>query len=264
MFGYVYLTTNKVNGKRYIGRRTSNQFLGNQYLGSGVHLNKAIKKYGKENFSVEFIESTETLKDLIELERYFIRLADAVRDEGFYNSSYGGPQEGWTKGDGNIAKREDIRKINREKHLGKKMSPEFVEKQRQIHKGKPSGMKGHKQTDYCKKITSETTKNYNLTKRDYKKISKSKIGNKMIKKDGKCIRVRPEQLEQYLLNGWELGGLSRKGKYVNRHQSKPNTCTTKGKVAINNGIINTFVDSSLLEKYLCEGWTKGLKKRNNP
>lgn len=43
MCGYIYLTTNLVNGKKYIGRRTSKVFLGNAYLGSGNHLKSAIK-----------------------------------------------------------------------------------------------------------------------------------------------------------------------------------------------------------------------------
>ena len=42
MFGYIYITTNKVNGKRYIGQKTSPVFLGNKYLGSGEALNNAI------------------------------------------------------------------------------------------------------------------------------------------------------------------------------------------------------------------------------
>ena len=35
MFGYIYLTTNLINEKKYIGQKTSNKFLGESYLGSG-------------------------------------------------------------------------------------------------------------------------------------------------------------------------------------------------------------------------------------
>ncbi len=37
MFGYVYETTNLVDGKKYIGRCKSEIFLGEKYLGSGTN-----------------------------------------------------------------------------------------------------------------------------------------------------------------------------------------------------------------------------------
>ena len=58
-FGYVYKTTNKVNNKIYVGKHKSNRFDEN-YLGSGVLLSSAIKKYGKENFITEVLEKYHT------------------------------------------------------------------------------------------------------------------------------------------------------------------------------------------------------------
>lgn len=42
----VYKTTNLINGKIYIGVDSKNQAT---YLGSGLHISRAIKKYGKKN-----------------------------------------------------------------------------------------------------------------------------------------------------------------------------------------------------------------------
>lgn len=59
----VYKTTNLVNGKIYIGvHATETPYEFDDYLGSGFALNKAINKYGKENFKREtlFIFDTET------------------------------------------------------------------------------------------------------------------------------------------------------------------------------------------------------------
>ena len=56
MYGYIYKTTNIVNGKIYIGQKKSKIFLSNKYLGSGKRLHEAIQKYGKDNFKVELIE----------------------------------------------------------------------------------------------------------------------------------------------------------------------------------------------------------------
>ena len=53
-YGYIYKTTNLINGKIYIGQHKSNLF-DSQYKGSGVILRKAFAKYGKENFKVEII-----------------------------------------------------------------------------------------------------------------------------------------------------------------------------------------------------------------
>lgn len=56
MYGYIYKTTNTINGKIYIGQKKSSEFLGVQYLGSGKILKSAINKYGVEAFIVEVIE----------------------------------------------------------------------------------------------------------------------------------------------------------------------------------------------------------------
>ena len=55
MIGYIYKTTNLINGKIYIGQHKSSSFDTN-YYGSGKLLIKALKKYGKENFKIELIE----------------------------------------------------------------------------------------------------------------------------------------------------------------------------------------------------------------
>ena len=45
MKAFVYVTTNLINGKKYLGKHNGKS---NSYLGSGKALKKAIKKYGKK------------------------------------------------------------------------------------------------------------------------------------------------------------------------------------------------------------------------
>ncbi len=61
MYGYIYLTTNSVNGKIYIGQKKSKKFLGDSYLGSGKRLRSAILSYGREVFYVKMIDTAETV-----------------------------------------------------------------------------------------------------------------------------------------------------------------------------------------------------------
>ena len=49
----IYKTTNLINSKIYVGQDSKNNY---NYLGSGIIIKKAIKKYGKENFKKEIIE----------------------------------------------------------------------------------------------------------------------------------------------------------------------------------------------------------------
>ena len=90
---YIYLTTNLVNGKKYIGQH--NGSIKDNYLGSGVLLVKAIEKYGKENFKKEILEECD-ITELDEKEKYWIAYYNALEDENFYNLSKGGQKgDGW-------------------------------------------------------------------------------------------------------------------------------------------------------------------------
>lgn len=80
----IYLTTNLINNKKYIGSTNNNN---PYYLGSGVYLNKAIKKYGRKNFKREILETVSNLEELRKKEEYYIKLYNAINSKEFYNVS---------------------------------------------------------------------------------------------------------------------------------------------------------------------------------
>ena len=155
MFGYIYETTNLINGKKYIGKRKSSKFLENKYLGSGIGIKRAISKYSKENFKVRLIEEVNTnLKDLIEKEIYWIKYYNAVKDKNYYNNSYGGEQEGW---DG-VNKAFLETGIYPTKFKGKHHSEQSKQKTSQSLLGRSSPRKGKKLSEETKKKISEANK----------------------------------------------------------------------------------------------------------
>lgn len=88
---YVYLITNLVNGKKYIGKRSTMKEIGKDYyMGSGVALLRALKKYGRHNFKKEIIEICDSEEEVLEKEIYYIELYNACEDGNFYNLSKGG------------------------------------------------------------------------------------------------------------------------------------------------------------------------------
>lgn len=83
----IYKTTNLINGKIYIGRDKNDN---DSYLGSGLLLSKAIKKYGKENFKKETIEKCSTIKNLNEREIFWIYKLNSRNKKIGYNIAVGG------------------------------------------------------------------------------------------------------------------------------------------------------------------------------
>jgi len=92
IYYFIYETTNLVNGKKYRGMHKTEK-IEDGYLGSGLAIEKAIIKYGKENFVREILEFTESYDELIQLEKIYVD-EDWVLDESNYNLKTGGQSSG--------------------------------------------------------------------------------------------------------------------------------------------------------------------------
>ena len=83
MFGYIYETTNLVNGKTYIGKKQGK--FDKTYYGSGMILQQALEKYGRKNFEVVVLSTYNTEEDLNNAEIMFIETRNPT-----YNIAKGG------------------------------------------------------------------------------------------------------------------------------------------------------------------------------
>lgn len=150
MYGYIYITTNTVNNKIYIGQHKAESY-DPKYFGSGLLIKRAIEKYGLSNFKNEIIQWVESNEEADTKEKYFIELFGSrdikigynivtggnggnlisslpkdrydafikkikVNNSGKSNPNYGNGHK--ISGDKNPAKREDVRKKISEKLSG--------------------------------------------------------------------------------------------------------------------------------------------------
>lgn len=67
----LYKITNLVNGKMYIGQHITSD-LDDGYMGSGILISRAIKKYGVDNFRKEWLMFCEDEDELNYMERVFV------------------------------------------------------------------------------------------------------------------------------------------------------------------------------------------------
>ncbi len=143
--GIIYLATNKVNGKIYVGKTAREFFVRireHEYDArnkANTAFSRAIAKYGIEAFSFEVLE-TCPVEDIDERERFWISQRKCRKPHG-YNLTDGG--------DGTIGlKRPDVTARlcamtgERNHQFGKKHSPEMVEVYRKASSGENNARYG--------------------------------------------------------------------------------------------------------------------------
>lgn len=84
---YIYKTTNLINGKIYVGQTIYDNC---EYFGSGLLIQKALKKYGVENFKKEILCDCATQEELNKMEKYWIKKLNSTDSSIGYNILEGG------------------------------------------------------------------------------------------------------------------------------------------------------------------------------
>ena len=151
-YGFIYVTTNNVNGKKYIGQCSLQQKNKTEsYLGSGKALKAAISKYGRESFSREIIFVAFSAADLNWAEQTLIEEFNATKSAEWYNIAPGGRASlGFT---GKKHSKERNEKLS-EKMKGHSVSQKVIDNMRKLGQAERSDV----QRDVAKRTASSMGK----------------------------------------------------------------------------------------------------------
>ena len=162
---YNYITTNKVNGKQYVGMHSTDN-VDDGYLGTGLLILKAINKYGKENFTREILWKCVDLQEAFSNEAIYIKKYNTLSPNGYNISPTGGLGVPGCFSDETKLKISKARK-------GKKQSEETIRKR--VEKNK-----GQKRSDEVKRKMGLIHKGLKHSDESKRKISKTKKEQKLI------------------------------------------------------------------------------------
>lgn len=130
----VYKVVNLINNKIYVGI-TNQGYLTRWYkhcsdanTGSTFALHNSIRKYGKENFTIEVIENIDDVEVLKEREIFWIKFYNSYDRKIGYNLTLGG--------DGGLGRRisEETKILLRQSRIGKKHTEETKRKMKEAKK----------------------------------------------------------------------------------------------------------------------------------
>ena len=183
MYGYIYETTCLVTGMKYIGmHRWDKDEIDSSYLGSGIYLKRAVKKYGRENFVVKILEWCETKEELSEREKFYISQVQAPINENYYNIEDGG--------------------FGDHSEFYEQPTTESQLKALEAGRHLPASPK-------LKEILANYRKTVVVSEETREKLRSLQLGKKCI--NNWCINkyVTTEELDNYLKNSWVLGKIKK-------------------------------------------------------
>lgn len=186
-YNYIYLIRNLINNKIYIGKHSTN-ILQDGYMGSGVYLKKAIKKYGIENFKKTLLCLCDE-DDLNEMEKLYIKVYGSTNPNLGYNLTFGG--------DG-VIPTDEARRKKSESLKGRVFSDETLRKFAESHKGKHHSYETKQKMSEAKKGKQNAKgKHWNLTEETKQKMSKPKKKFKWKTPDGEIVEMATSHVKRY-------------------------------------------------------------------
>jgi hypothetical protein len=231
MKSYFYVIENNVNGKLYYGSGSKEN-----YFGSGVALQNAIKKYGKENFIMTILREFETREDAFAFEDKFLKLYKISSLLNTYNlkdSAEGG--DTFTNNPNKDMIREKRSNSMKGKNLGKKISDKHKETLRNLYLGSKNPEHSKKMTG---KIHSDETKEKirilhagkNISQETRYKMSTAQKGKKLTSDHCQAISI------------------SKKGRtYTDEHKRNMAESHIKNKELMSKKIIQMSLDGTIIK-----------------
>lgn len=228
MIGYIYITTNLINGKKYIGQHCSLD-LNDNYLGSGKSFLKALNKYGKENFVKEILCVCDSNDELDSMEKLYIDKYNAVYDDNFYNIQFGGKTSSSL---GLIYMHNEITNDNIlvcENKIDEYLKNGYIlgmrkrtDKQKEnISKGKKNKvcMNNSSSIIYVdkSKVDDYLKIGYKIGRGTPTRVNEKDEHRKWMNKDGVSIMVKEIDIESYIENGYSFGRV----KFSKYNRKKP-------------------------------------------
>jgi len=201
-----------INNKMYVGKMSKPVNKSKYYLGSGVVINKAIQKYGKESFIKEILEENIKPEELSIREIFWIEKLNTKRPNGYNLTDGGEGTAGYKKTHTQIENHrkaitgkkasEETRKKMSDAHKGKKLSPEHVMNVSKALTGRKlspehikkvsEGNKGKKISEDQKRMISEFHKGRPTSEETKVKMSlanKAKVKIQQLSLDGQVIAI---------------------------------------------------------------------------
>jgi hypothetical protein len=220
MKGYFYITKNLINYKFYYGSSTTGNE--NKYYGTNVNLDKAIKKYGKENFEHIPLKYFESREEAFAFEDRFLKLYKISKNPMSYNMKDSGKGGDTLK---NHPNREDIIE-KRNKSVSKSLIGHEVSDE--TKKKISNSNKGRIITDEHKRKISESIKGIKRSEETRKKLSEVNKGKK--RSEDSCKKISEAQKGKVVSEETcKKMSESRKGKKLSEETKQKISSTLKNK-----------------------------------
>lgn len=183
--GVIYLITNKINNKKYVGQtiRSLRDRIRDYELGLGnEYLNNSIGKYGWDNFEFQIIDTANSLEELNQKEIDYIKKYDSNNKEFGYNIERGGRNS--------VPTEETLEKMSKA-HAGMKQTENWINKRIAVAGSDEAKKYGKAKTEEEKQYLRENSpkfwqgKSRDAETRD--KISKTKKERGLSEKQKDCI-----------------------------------------------------------------------------
>ncbi len=203
-YHFIYKTTNLLSGKYYIGMHSTDD-LDDGYLGSGKRLRYSINKHGEENHVREILEFVDSREELKKKEAEVVSL-DEIAKKDCMNLMVGGEgglvspeQQRRRSVAGGKASLESRRNNSELMKAHKERASKTMKKAHREGKIKYDTFTGKKHTEDTRKLMSESMKGLGKGEKN------SQYGTCWIARGGENKKIKKEELETFIQQGWEKG-----------------------------------------------------------